>query len=241
MKDNKEPVYHADIHLFPEFRHETHRSLLALPMVHGSELKGLVFVIHSAPYHFTFEQFKLLQSIIHHSTLAFTNSIMHEELENLVITDHLTRLYSRSHLDETLQASLQEHEEGTFLLFDIDNFKQINDTFGHQVGDSIIIQVAKVMQKNLREKDTAARWGGEELAVYLPNVPLERGIQIAKRIVIAIADETDPAVTASCGVATWHSPSSKSTAQKLFHLADQALYEAKKLGKNQVIAHKDCG
>ena len=65
--------------------------------------------------------------------------------------------------------------EGIFILIDIDNFKEINDTFGHQVGDEVLIQVAKLIKENIRGNDVGARWGGEELAIYLPRVPIEEG------------------------------------------------------------------
>ncbi|WP_249713583.1 GGDEF domain-containing protein, partial [Bacillus cereus] len=68
-----------------------------------------------------------------------------------------------------------------FILVEIDNFKNINDTYGHQTGDSILIQVASVMKNHIRENDVAARWGGEELAVYLPNINVSSGERIAKR------------------------------------------------------------
>ena len=77
-----------------------YRSLIALPMVHNNKMSGLVLIVHDKPYFFTFNHYRVLQSLVHHSTLAFTNSILREELESLVVTDHLTKLYSRSYLDE---------------------------------------------------------------------------------------------------------------------------------------------
>jgi diguanylate cyclase (GGDEF)-like protein len=236
VKREKDPVYIGDAHLHEEIDIEPHRSVLAVPMIQSKELKGLVLATHTNPYHFTFENFKLLQQLIHHSTLAFTNSMLHEELEKLVITDHLTRLYSRNHLDEKIQESMTKDPEGTFLLLDIDNFKQINDTFGHQVGDDIIIQVANIMKKSIREEDIAARWGGEELAIYLPKVDVETGFKVAERVVKAVAVETSPRVTVSCGVSHWQCQDLEAySSKKLFNLADEGLYVAKESGKNQAV------
>ncbi len=236
IKQEKDAIYIGDT-LFDkqQVTLSPYRSILAVPMIHGNELKGMVIVLHQTAYHFTFDNFKLLQSLIHHSTLAFTNSMLREELEKLVITDHLTRLYARNFLDICIQESMDTDQFGCFILIDIDNFKQINDTFGHQVGDDIIIQVANIMKRNIRENDIAARWGGEELAVYLPQVEPEVGFFVAERIVRSVANETSPKVTVSCGVSYWNTKDKGMSLKLLFNLADQGLYVAKETGKNQVI------
>ncbi|TWI56947.1 sensor domain-containing diguanylate cyclase [Halalkalibacter nanhaiisediminis] len=235
VKRDKDPVYIGDTRLHEEFQLEEYKSVLTVPMIQNNELKGMVITIHRDAYHFTFENFKLLQSLVHHSTLAFTNSMLHEELERLVITDHLTKLYSRNHLDKRIQDSMNQDIQGTFLLLDIDNFKQINDTYGHQVGDDIIIQVSNIMKKNIRDEDIAARWGGEELAIYFPKIEVNIGNRIAKRIVEAVSVETSPKVTVSVGVSSWHAKDADLSLKRLFNLTDEALYSAKEAGKNQVV------
>jgi len=209
-------------------------SVMAVPMVQSDSLKGFALVLHKRPYHFTFDMFKLLQSLIHHSTLALTNSLLREELETLVKTDHLTQLYSRKYMNECIENSMKNDRKGTYILFDIDDFKKINDTYGHQIGDKILVQVAKIIKSNIREKDIGARWGGEELSLYLPQVELEAGVAIAKRIVERVRENTEPMVTLSCGVSYWDAKNLINYNQ-LFRKADQALYLAKNKGKNQVI------
>ena len=234
IEREKESLFLGDLQLGctegPQFR-----SIMAVPMVQSGSIKGFAIVMHEDTYHFSFEMFKLLQSLIHHSTLAFTNSILREELERMVVTDHLTRLYSRNYLDEKLQEAMDSEGEGTFLLMDIDDFKSINDTYGHQVGDDILVQVSNTISNNIRSADIGARWGGEELAVYFPKVSLETGRRIAERIRQAVKDQTHPCVTISCGLAHWSS-CFPDTAQALFKRADTALYEAKNSGKDKVIA-----
>lgn len=210
-----------------------YRSVMAVPMVQNGALKGMTIVLHREPYHFTFEMFKLLQSLIHHSTLAFANAMLREELESMVITDYLTKLYSRHYLDEQLQKSMEVDAFGTFILIDIDNFKSINDTYGHQTGDDIIVQVANIIKQNIREHDIGARWGGEELAIYLPKVPLTTGVSIANRLAAKVRQETNPPVTVSCGVSYWKK-NRREEATELFKRADEALYMAKRSGKNCV-------
>ncbi|MFK3938258.1 diguanylate cyclase domain-containing protein [Alkalihalobacillus sp. NPDC078783] len=236
LLNKKDPIYIGDTGLHPDIKSGPFSSLLAIPMVHKEAVHGAVFAFHQESYHFTFESFKLLQSLVHHSTLAFTNTLLHEELEKLVITDHLTSLHSRNYLEESMEESLLEHEKGTFLLIDIDDFKRINDSFGHQIGDEILKQVASVIQSNIRETDIAARWGGEELAIYLPKVDLRVGTDIAKRIVKAVALHTSPPVTVSCGVSHWDkSESLYRSSECLFKSADTGLYKAKDEGKNRVM------
>ena len=151
----------------------------------------------------------------------------------MVITDHLTQLRSRNYLDRQMGESMQEDEEGTFILIDIDNFKRVNDTYGHQVGDEILVQVANLIKDNIRDTDIGARWGGEELAIYLPKVPLYLGVQIAERLKDAVAQLSNPKVTISCGVSHWLKTDC-STPDELFKRADEALYDAKNSGKNRV-------
>lgn len=238
IKKEKDALFIGDMRLDSDIPQTAFRSLMAVPMIQQDILKGAVIVLHKDYYHFSFENFKLLQSLIHHSTLAFTNSMLREELEKMVITDHLTKLYSRNFLDEKIQNSMQEDEKGSFLLIDIDNFKKVNDTYGHQTGDNVIVQVADTIRSNIREHDIGARWGGEELAVYLPKVNVDTGVQVANRLVEKVSDNTTPRITISCGVAYW-SNDKEDSVKKLFNRADEALYIAKKSGKNMVVVQEE--
>lgn len=234
IENEKDSLFIGDFQLPFDQKCPSFRSLMAVPMVQSGVLRGFSIVVHRDPYSFSFETFKLLQSLIHHSTLAFANSMLREELEKMVVTDHLTKLYSRNYLDEKINSSMEEDDEGAFILIDLDNFKYINDTFGHQVGDVVLIQVANIIESNIRGSDIGARWGGEELAIYLPNVSLETGISIAERLVVKVSEESNPQVTISCGVSYWKRECID-TAHSLFSRADRALYKAKGTGKNKVV------
>src|SRR5690606_23007528 len=118
---------------------------------------------------------------------------------------------------------------------DIDNFKAINDTYGHQTGDDVLIQVANIIKSSIRDNDIAARWGGEELAIYLPNAPLSSALQVAERIRERVSRKTSPRVTISIGVSQWKQQDMIKGLDTLFQKADQSLYTAKSTGKNQVI------
>jgi diguanylate cyclase (GGDEF)-like protein len=238
IEKENDSLFIGDFHL-PKGKDELcFRSVMAIPMELGEDLYGFVIALHQDPYFFTFESFKLLQSLIHHSTLAFTNSMLREELENMIITDHLTKLHSRNYLDEVIQKSMKEDIEGTFILIDIDNFKIINDTFGHQIGDEVLIQVSNLIKENIRESDVGARWGGEELAIYLPKVPVSAGVTIAERLVEKVAQYSQPHVTVSCGISYW-TKERLDTYKYLFKRADEALYLAKGTGKNKVVIQRE--
>nr|WP_249316887.1 GGDEF domain-containing protein [Bacillus sp. FJAT-50079] len=151
----------------------------------------------------------------------------------MVITDQLTQLYARNYLDEAIKRSMKIDQEGTFILVDLDDFKAVNDTYGHQIGDEVLIQVAESIRKHLRSTDIGARWGGEELAIYLPGVSLEDGIAVARRLREYVPKETSPKVTISCGISSWKYEQ-EDEVKNLFNRADTALYEAKRGGKNQI-------
>ena len=210
-------------------------SIMAESLKRDQHKIGFIIVLHRVPYKFSFNTFKLLQSITQHVSLAFTNTILRERLEQLVITDYLTELYTRNYLDEQMKKSIEKDEQGAFLLIDIDNFKIINDTFGHQVGDQILIQIAKIIKSNLKKNEVGARWGGEELAVYLPNCSLEDGLSLGEQLVLETSNSIEPPVTISCGISYWNEKN-KESPFSLFKKADEALYLAKNRGKNRAIA-----
>lgn len=238
VKQDLEPLFIGDISYDIEGASSHFRSVMCVPMIQSGDLKGFALIMHEEPYHFAFDTFKLLQSLIHHSTLAFTNSMLREELEKMVVTDHLTKLYSRGYLDDKMNLSMLEDAQGTFILIDIDNFKCVNDQYGHQVGDEVLIQLARQIAKNIRGTDIGARWGGEELAIYLPGAPLEIGVMIANRLVDKVEKHTNPNVTISCGVSTWIR-GQEDTTKTVFKRADQALYKAKGSGKNKVVVQNE--
>ena len=234
LKD-KDSLFIGDLKL-PTIHHESHlfKSVMAVPMIQSNVLKGFVLVMNHEPYAFSFETFKLFLSLVHHSTLAFTNTILREELEKMVVTDHLTKLYSRNYLDEKIQESMHVDAGGTFILIDIDDFKSVNDTYGHQIGDEVIVQVANIIKANIRGTDIGSRWGGEELAVYLPRIDVETGIQIAERLVKKVRESSKPSITISCGISNWKKEEFDSY-QSLFKRADKALYLAKNTGKDKAV------
>jgi len=156
-------------------------------------------------------------------------------MRRMAITDHLTGLYVRRYLDEQIEHLFRKDFCGALLLIDVDDFKRINDTYGHQVGDRVLIQISRIIRASVRDTDIPVRWGGEELAVYFPQVRLDAAVRIAERIRKTVETETWPKVTISCGVAEWSWESGQSSLDTLFQRADTALYRAKGSGKNKTL------
>ncbi|WP_166238174.1 sensor domain-containing diguanylate cyclase [Paenibacillus turpanensis] len=234
----KEPLIISDFQKHPEIESRlmlqtASRSLLASPIIANSEVIGVILITHQLPNFFSYNNYKLLQIISGHIGLAMTNASLHAEVRRMVITDNLTGLYARHYLNDQVRLRQNRDFCGSLIVVDIDNFKMVNDTFGHQIGDQILIQVSEIIQSSIRESDIAARWGGEELAVYLPQVSVEQGIRIAERIRSRVSEETNPKVTVSCGISEWKSEDDKISVESLFYKADMALYQAKHSGKNQ--------
>lgn len=228
--ENEEPIFSG---MFECEGRTDFQSVIAIPMDTAFH-KGVAVILHQNRYHFTFQTFKLMEALIQHATLAVTNTLLKDELHRSVITDYLTKLYSRNYLEEKINENMEKGNRGVLLLFDIDNFKNINDQYGHHVGDQVIQQVAHILKECSREKDIPARWGGEELAIYLPDESIHFGLDIANKIREKVQRKTNPNVTVSCGVSAWTEESNDTTVE-LFLRSDQALYEAKSLGKNRVI------
>jgi diguanylate cyclase (GGDEF)-like protein len=210
------------------------RSLMSAPIAVKGQVIGVVHVTHSEPNGFSYENYKLLQVLSVHIGLAMSNASLHAEVQRMVITDRLTSLYVRHYLDEQVNILQKKDFCGSLILVDIDHFKRVNDTYGHQVGDKILIAVSHIIKTSIRDSDIAARWGGEELAIYLPQVACGQAERIAERIRQRVHGETNPQVTVSCGVSDWNWEDEKISVESLVYRADMALYEAKNGGRNQV-------
>ncbi|MBU5637692.1 diguanylate cyclase [Geomonas sp. Red69] len=166
-----------------------------------------------------------------------------EQLKRLTNVDHLTGLFNRRYLAEVLEAEFfrarRNRENLSLVIVDIDFFKQVNDTYGHQNGDIVLASVANVVQQQMRAYDSAARYGGEEFVVVYPGTSLEGGVVAADRLRQAVLDFTFPpplqdlTVTISAGVSTYPSPHVDNI-DSLFRQADEALYRAKQNGRNRV-------
>lgn len=162
-----------------------------------------------------------------------------KELEKLSVTDNLTGLYNRARIDSFLIQEISRRDRYKhpccLLLIDIDFFKKINDNFGHLAGDDILVQFSKLLQENIRETDACGRWGGEEFLIILPETGIGESVQIAEKIRGLVESFTfahDIRCTCSIGVAEHKE---KENLESLLQRTDNAMYKAKRLGRNRVV------
>ncbi|SFM92689.1 diguanylate cyclase [Thermodesulforhabdus norvegica] len=172
-----------------------------------------------------------------------------EEIARMAVTDQLTGLYNRRYFNEQLplviKAAVRFQQPLSLIMMDIDHFKSVNDTYGHQAGDAVLQKFAEMVRSSLRAGvDWAARFGGEEFAVVMTNTALKGAEVAAERLRLLVAHSLIPIpsgdklrITASFGVAsvTPGSPD-EPTMEKLVAAADEALYRAKRRGRNRVVA-----
>lgn len=164
-------------------------------------------------------------------------------LRTLSITDPLTHLHNRRHLMEMVEKEFQRASRKgahlSLIILDIDYFKKVNDTYGHQEGDRVLTILAEIVRRRLRSYDLAARYGGEEFVLLLPETPVHEAMAIAERLRLEVQEHIfdgslqGQVITISLGVATY--PSSRiESIDSLFRQADEALYRAKQSGRNRV-------
>ncbi|PIQ87887.1 MAG: hypothetical protein COV73_01725 [Candidatus Omnitrophica bacterium CG11_big_fil_rev_8_21_14_0_20_43_6] len=174
--------------------------------------------------------------------IGLRRALLYQKVQGLTITDMLTSVYCRRYFLERFNEELKRSKRNklnlTFLMIDIDNFKQFNDRYGHLVGDAILRQVSKTIREAVRQIDFIGRYGGEEICVVLAETNKEQANYAAERIrqaisleVIKVYDE-ELKVTVSIGVSTFSD--NALNMQNLIEMADQALYLAKETGKNKV-------
>ena len=166
-----------------------------------------------------------------------------ETLEHAALTDSLTGMQNRRYFDDALREYLEEFRRigkpVGLLVLDLDHFKSVNDTHGHDVGDEVLRVVAGCLREFTRYHDVVARLGGEEFAVVAPNMDTDMLIKLAEHIRKAIASLSVTTgnvrlrVTTSVGIAIWDG---KENAEQFYRRADRMLYEAKRLGRNRVCA-----
>jgi diguanylate cyclase (GGDEF)-like protein len=231
-------------------------SLAILPLERRGRRLGAIVVEGTAPGQLTVAESRALELLAPvaaaglehairletmHGTLKAVRGRLAEASEH-ALTDSLTCLANRRGFDQRLAQHLQESDRygqcTSLLLLDLDHFKVVNDRYGHAAGDAVLREVARTVAQRVRGIDVCARYGGEELAVVMPQTPLARAAEAAERLRKAIEDLELSAgdqrfrVTVSIGVASY--PESCGTQDELFGVADRELYEAKRSGRNRV-------
>ena len=232
-----------------EAKHED-ASALAHPL-HGSDgsptVLGVVSVGRTGRP-FSQADRELFSYLAGQAAVSLENVDLHETVQRQAVTDELTGLFNRGRFQEVLAAEVERtrrfpDQSLGLVLLDIDNFKSVNDTYGHQMGDEVLRRVAAILQEYSREIDAPSRYGGEELAVILPGTDIEGAYEMAERVRAGIEDLELPIVGSSNGevlrvTASFGAASAAGQAAgsgDLIAAADAALYEAKRGGKNKTV------
>ena len=170
-------------------------------------------------------------------------AVKNNSLEILSSTDALTSLYNRTKIDEIINSEIKRTKRYSAplsaMLIDIDYFKYVNDTYGHQAGDMILKEFSNLLSSSFRESDYISRWGGEEFLIILPNTTLENSIILAKKFTTLMENtKFSYAFSNTCSIGVSHL-TQEDTKESLIERADKALYMAKERGRNMVVSESD--
>lgn len=233
------------------------RSALTVPLFVNNRNMGSMQLFSARENAYTQEDAQLLLILARVSENLLSREYANQGLIRFAFTDHLTGLKTRGYFEQQLELEIKrsdrKSERFALLMLDIDHFKALNDTYGHNVGDQVLREVAAVLMKDMREVDTVARYGGEEFVIILPETTEEEAFAVAQRIRKAVeqakfsvpkARESKPGpvkkpapLSISIGIAVFDQDAI--VKRELVELADAALYFAKSQGRNRVILYSE--
>lgn len=218
-------------------------SWMGVPM-RGTHVDGIMAISSYQPNAFSRSDMELLLTIAQRATLALDNTYHHAFVQEQARLDSLTSVYNHGYFIQTLREQAKaceaQNQPLTLIMLDIDFFKRYNDTFGHLIGDEILISLCDIIRRHIKNTDAIGRWGGEEFAISLPNTDGQQAALVSQRIhetlgYLKIRNNeqlTIPIPTISMGLAVY--PMETSDTTKLIDLADKRLYIAKERGRNQI-------
>lgn len=221
------------------------KSLLCVPLkVKGRTVGVLRLINKNSDGCFTDIDKKFLSDAAYCAGMSMERTYLYRRIEEISVTDDLTALYNfrflHQYLDIEIERSRRYGSLFSLIFMDIDNFKKINDRYGHLTGSKVLMEMSKVLKKNLRKVDIPIRYGGDEFVIILPQTPKESGMQVAERLRkmierhVFLKKENPFLLTASLGVASF--PDNANTREELLKIADHAMYRGKFSTKNVVFA-----
>lgn len=223
---------------FKSFHPEITDSLI-LPLLIKEDFVGIICLNNRTPRKYTESEIKTALTIAHELALAIKTTLLYQETLEKSLTDQLTELRNHAYfwdrLEEELKRAARNKRPLSILIFDLDNFKVLNDTYGHLKGNDILKEVGRVIKATVRGSDIPARYGGDEFAVIMPETQVENSVRLAKRLAAQINQLRygNLSLTLSIGIASF--PEHGKTAAELIEQADLALYSVKRQGKNGII------
>lgn len=243
-----EPVIIDDVTKHPRYicMDPKTRSEIAVPLTSKNRVIGVLNVESDVPSAFDRVDLRLLNTLANQVAVAVENARLYEETEQLAVTDGLTELFNHRYfqgfLDRELSRARRYTRPLSLIMIDLDHFKGINDTYGHQAGDLVLKRVAVAVRAQARDVDLVARYGGEEFMVVLPETGKREAHALAERIRLSVREQRHPLpdgsgeiqVTISLGVASY--PEDGAEKSELVDRVDKALYRSKTNGRDRVSA-----
>jgi len=216
------------------------RSEMCVPLIFFGEKLGVLMLESATPHNFPHEDIAPLESVADICAGAIKNAHHFEHAEQLAYLDGLTGIYNRRYFEQQINSEIERaaRYDGrlAIIMIDIDNFKRLNDEFGHLLGDEVLRQVSTVFKQQLRKVDAVCRYGGEEFAVLMPQTSGGNALEVAEKLRRMVESFRFPGVpvkvTISAGVAEF--PSNGRTRDELVAAADAALYASKESGRNRI-------
>jgi len=237
----------AQLGLFCQHISHNHKPAVSvcLPTIAQGETLGLLYLSSSDPEKLTETKQQLAHTVAEHIALAIANLKLRESLHHQSIRDPLTGLFNRRYLEESLERELRRAQRNNhsvgIMMIDVDRFKNFNDTYGHEAGDTVLRELGVFLRNNTRGSDIACRYGGEELTLILPEANLQHTQERAENIREGIKhlkidhdSKSLGVITVSIGVACF--PENGSTGTDAIQAADRALYQAKEGGRDRVVS-----
>ena len=231
----KDDLNKGNLVTFKKGLNSANASFVGVPIQQDDELLGVIWLEDHQRKKFNEDDVHILNILSYQLSLAWQRAILYDKVKELSIRDGLTDLYNHRHFQEILEEKINEVNELVLMLLDIDHFKKINDTYGHQAGDKVLQFLARLIS----QVGIAARYGGEEFAIIMPACSLKRAMDKAVRMKDQLLksevsfDTAKIKFTVSVGIA--HYPNDAKTRVELIEKADRALYTAKKQGRDRII------
>ena len=218
----------------------------SIPLMIEQEIVGVLNINDVGQDSFDVGDLDFILNLSEFIAMSISNAVLYEQTNKLAVTDGLTGISNRPSVEKSLRIEFERSKRYnsplSLILLDVDHFKDVNDTYGHQKGDEILIAFASLLKKACRANDIAARYGGEEFLMILPQSNSQGAFKIAERVrkemmrISFTGNESNFAVTVSCGVAEFNK--NYESINEVIDAADRGLYEAKNGGRNKTILVK---